>query len=156
MPPIFSIDCWMREQLKLLLQLISPLVPNICICESGQFWFKLWFVAYSAPSHYLNQYWVIVNWTLRNKLHYDWLHAIFVCQCDHREISQIILDMFSAKFLWKSVIGNQLLTNDIVLIRQHYLTLYMLNFFKWNINIYLHFMSLLQIVWHRYLKSFFE
>ena len=22
---------------------------------------------YSAPSHYLNQYWVIVNWTLRNK-----------------------------------------------------------------------------------------
>ena len=25
-------------------------------------------VAYSAPSHYLNQCWLIVNWTLRNKL----------------------------------------------------------------------------------------
>ena len=25
-------------------------------------------MAYSAPSHYLNQCWVIVNWTLRNKL----------------------------------------------------------------------------------------
>ena len=24
--------------------------------------------AYSAPSHYLNQRWVIINWTLRNKL----------------------------------------------------------------------------------------
>ena len=25
-------------------------------------------VSYSAPSHYLNQCWVIVNWTLKNKL----------------------------------------------------------------------------------------
>ena len=25
-------------------------------------------MAYSAPSHYLNQYWVIVNWTITNKL----------------------------------------------------------------------------------------
>ena len=25
-------------------------------------------IAYSAPSHYLNQCWIIVNWTLRNKL----------------------------------------------------------------------------------------
>ena len=25
-------------------------------------------MAYSAPSHYLNQFWSIVNWTLRNKL----------------------------------------------------------------------------------------
>ena len=26
---------------------------------------------YSAPSHYLNQCWVIVNWTLRNKLQWN-------------------------------------------------------------------------------------
>ena len=28
-------------------------------------------VAYLAPSHYLNQCWVIVNWTLRNKLQWN-------------------------------------------------------------------------------------
>ena len=44
------------------------LVPHICVSESGQNWFRLWLVAYSAPSHYLNQYWNSVNWTLKNKL----------------------------------------------------------------------------------------
>ena len=38
------------------------------LIESVQHCFRYWFVAYSAPSHYLNQCWVIVNWTLRNKL----------------------------------------------------------------------------------------
>ena len=40
----------------------------ICVDESGEHWFRLWLVAYSAPSHYLNQCWVIVNWALRNRL----------------------------------------------------------------------------------------
>ena len=43
-----------------------PLVPPMCISELGQHWFRR-LVAYSAPSHYLNHCWVIVNWTLRNK-----------------------------------------------------------------------------------------
>ena len=43
-------------------------MPHICVSESGQHWFREWLVAYSAPSHYLNQCWVIVNWTLRNTL----------------------------------------------------------------------------------------
>ena len=37
-----------------------PLVPHA--------WFKSWLVAYSAPNHYLNQFWIIVNLTFRNKL----------------------------------------------------------------------------------------
>ena len=45
-----------------------PLVPHICVGESGQHWFKQRRIAYSAPSHYLNQCEVIANWTLRNKL----------------------------------------------------------------------------------------
>ena len=45
-----------------------PLVPHICVSESGQHWFRQWLVAYSAPSHYLTQCWVIVNWTLRSNL----------------------------------------------------------------------------------------
>ena len=43
------------------------LVSHICVTESGQHWFRKWLVAYSAPSHYPNQRWVIVNWDLRNK-----------------------------------------------------------------------------------------
>ena len=36
----------------------------ICISELGHQWFRYWLVACSAPSHYLNQCWFIVNWTL--------------------------------------------------------------------------------------------
>ena len=48
-----------------------PLAPHICVNESGQHWFRQWLVAYSVPSHYLNQCWVIVNWTLRNKFQWN-------------------------------------------------------------------------------------
>ena len=43
-------------------------VTHICVSESGQHWFRKWLVAYSASTHYLNQCWFTVNWTLRNKL----------------------------------------------------------------------------------------
>ena len=45
-----------------------PLVPHICGSELGQLWFIYWLVAWSAPSHYLNQCWSYVNWGLRNNL----------------------------------------------------------------------------------------
>ena len=32
-----------------------PLVPRICISQSGMHWFRWCLLAYSAPSHYLNQ-----------------------------------------------------------------------------------------------------
>ena len=50
--------------------LLISLVPHICVRESGQHWFR-WIVAYSPPSHQLNQCCVIVNWTLRNKLQWN-------------------------------------------------------------------------------------
>ena len=43
-------------------------MPHICVGELGQHWFRQWLVACSAPSHYWNQCWLIVNWTLWNKL----------------------------------------------------------------------------------------
>ena len=49
----------------------SPLVPHICLWELGQHWFRWWLVAWSVPSHYLNQCWNIVNWTLRSKLQWN-------------------------------------------------------------------------------------
>ena len=45
------------------LPLVPLTRPLICVSESGQHWLKLWFVTYSAPSHYLNQCRVIVNLT---------------------------------------------------------------------------------------------
>ena len=48
-----------------------PIVSHICVKESGIYWFRQWLVAYSAPSHYLNQCLIIVNWTLRNKLQWN-------------------------------------------------------------------------------------
>ena len=38
---------------------------------SNHHWFRQWLVAWSAPNHYLNQCWDIVNWTLRNKLQWN-------------------------------------------------------------------------------------
>ena len=43
----------------------------ICIIELGHHWFRKWLVSYSAPSHYLNQCWIIANFTLRNKLQWN-------------------------------------------------------------------------------------
>ena len=46
-------------------------MPHICVSELGQRWFRLWLVVYSAPSHYLNQFWSIVNWTIGNKFQWN-------------------------------------------------------------------------------------
>ena len=43
-------------------------------------WFRQWLVAAPVPSHYLNQWWNVVNWTLGNKFqwHLNWNSYIFV------------------------------------------------------------------------------
>ena len=57
---------------KVLSMLIHlPLVPQICVSEWGQHWFGKWLVTYSVPNHYLNQCWIIINSTLRNKLQWN-------------------------------------------------------------------------------------
>ena len=62
-----------KGQLKIHQLWLTPLPPvlHICVSESGQHWFRKWLVAYSTPSHYPNQCWVIVNWTLKNKLQWN-------------------------------------------------------------------------------------
>ena len=39
--------------------------------ETNHHWFRQWLVAWPAPSHCLNQWWNINNWTLRNKLQWN-------------------------------------------------------------------------------------
>ena len=43
-------------------------VTHICVSQLDHHCFRSWPVACTAPSHYLNQCWTIVNWTLSNKL----------------------------------------------------------------------------------------
>ena len=50
---------------------LLPSVPYICVGELGEQWFREWLVACSVPSHYPNQCWHIVNWTLGNKLQWN-------------------------------------------------------------------------------------
>ena len=44
----------------------APRDAYICQ-ETNQHWLRWWLVAWTAPCHYLNQWWNIVDWTLRNK-----------------------------------------------------------------------------------------
>ena len=53
------------------------LVPHICVSELIKHWFKKRLVACSAPRHYLNQSWVIVSWTLTNKLQWNSVNKAF-------------------------------------------------------------------------------
>ena len=53
---------FMKVKFNVLTLTYLPLVSHICVIESGQYCFK----KNSAPSHYLNQCWIIFNWIPRN------------------------------------------------------------------------------------------
>ena len=55
-------------------------------------------VAYSAPGHYLNKCWVIVNWTLRNKLKWNFNQntKLFI----HENVSENIVYEMAAILSW--------------------------------------------------------
>ena len=67
-------------------------MSHICVCELGQYWFRLWLTACWAPSHYLNQFWLIINWDIRNKnpVKFESKYKIF----------------HSYKFIWKCRLQN--------------------------------------------------
>ena len=46
-------------------------VTHVCVSKQGHHRSRKWLVAWSAPSHYLNRWWNIVNWTLRNKVQWN-------------------------------------------------------------------------------------
>ena len=60
-----------RNQLPL--NSLRPSDAYICISKRRHHWSRYWLVAWSAPSHYLNQCWYIVNSNLGNTLqHVQW------------------------------------------------------------------------------------
>ena len=60
-------------------------------------WFRQWLVAWSAPSHYRNQWWNIVNWTLGNKLqwNFDRNSNIFI---EENAFENVVCEMASTCF----------------------------------------------------------
>ena len=52
---------------------VNSLRPNDASMRryTNHHWFRQWLVAWTAPSHYLNQCWNIVNWTLTIKLQWN-------------------------------------------------------------------------------------
>ena len=64
-----------------LLQCVNSLRPSDAYMrqQTNHHWFRLWLVALLAPSHYLNQCWNIVNWTIGNKSQWNlkWNSYIF-------------------------------------------------------------------------------
>ena len=46
-------------------------MPHKCVIKLGQHWFRSGLVTWSAPSHYLSQYWLIVNCAFRNILQWN-------------------------------------------------------------------------------------
>ena len=65
-PGLYLGQCWVIVNWNRF-QFVScfnhfPIVPHICVSESGQHWFGWRLVAYSAPGLCLGQCWVTVNW----------------------------------------------------------------------------------------------
>ena len=67
-------------QVEIRAWLLQALMMHICVSELGQHCFRQWLVACSAPSHHLNQCWLIINWTPRNKVQWNlnWNSNIFI------------------------------------------------------------------------------
>ena len=70
----FSFEKWRKDGSCHHLAPCSPLyqIPltthiHVCVSELGQHRFRQWLIAYSVASPYINQCWLIVNWTHRNK-----------------------------------------------------------------------------------------
>ena len=75
-----------------------PLVPHICVSESVSFGSDNGLSPISAPSHYLNQCWIIVNWTLRNKRQWNFNQntKLFI----HENASENIIFEMAAILSW--------------------------------------------------------
>ena len=48
-------------------------VMHIFISDLCHHWFRLWLLPWWAPSHYLNQCWITINWTLKINLSETWI-----------------------------------------------------------------------------------
>ena len=79
----------------------SPPFAYICQWTRSALGHRWWLVVCLAPSHYLNQYWFIVNWTLRNKLHWNFnQNSIFSLKKMHLEMSSAKVAAILSRGRW--------------------------------------------------------
>ena len=72
--PILPLDRIFLETIKIyVLQRFNSLRPSDAGMRqwNNHHRFSQWLVAWTAPSHYMNQCWNVVNWSLRNKLQWN-------------------------------------------------------------------------------------
>ena len=64
---------YLLSDMQLIMPWINSLRPSDAYMHQqiNHHWFRQWLVAWPAPSHYLNHCWNIVNWTLGNKLQWN-------------------------------------------------------------------------------------
>ena len=66
----------------------------IWVSRQDHHWFRWWLVAYSVPSHYLNQWWHIVNQPLRKTFQWNIICNLKVFTQGSTEISSVKLRQF--------------------------------------------------------------
>ena len=92
MTSLFLDQCWPRFLKANGItrpQWINSLRPAdaviIHLCEMGQHWCRIWLVACVVPSHYRNQWWLIVDWTHRSTLQWSmkekWYKTLLLREC---------------------------------------------------------------------------
>ena len=98
-------------------KLIWDWVTHICINNLGNHWFRWWLFAHLAPSHYLNQWWHIINWTigLNCQWNLDQNSPVFI----HKNVSENVVCIIAAIFSqphcgnWPDCTNNNLGITDI-------------------------------------------
>ena len=98
-------------------QVINSLRPSDAYMrqETNHHWFRKWLVAWPAPSHYLNQCWIIVNSTLRNKLQWNFNRNQYIF-IEGNALENVVCKMasISSRRQWVnySVVGTGILDNQ--------------------------------------------
>ena len=73
---------------------MNTLYTHLGVNDPDHHWFRLWLVACSAPSHYLNKCWLIVKWTLRKKLKWNFNENVLIF------IQENVVCKMSAIWFW--------------------------------------------------------
>ena len=84
-----------------------PLVPHICVSESGQHRFRWWLVAYSVSIHYLKYCGVIVNCIHRNRFHWNFIQNsdVFIYEIAFENVICEMANIFSMRRWVKGVLS---------------------------------------------------
>ena len=79
-------------------------VTHICVSKQAHHWLRQWLVSFSWPSHYLNQYWLIVKSTIGSTFQWNWNHntKIFIFKKMHAKMSsaKMAAILFKNALLW--------------------------------------------------------